>query len=207
MEYLGIKTRGGGATLEDLVGVADVAGAADVGQGEVELVTIVVTRRTQLVFAVFHTDAAAVPVVGGQNLAVLHAAQVDVDAGRRLGAEPGVGGPAEAEQHAHLLEVRHRRQHSVRIGAGGRVQPGVLHAGVDIALVHIHVDVVGGKAAAAGLGRRGERGGGKGGAEVEVEVPPHVELLRGAHPQPRGDGRDVARAGEKSDAGKVQRGP
>src|ERR1017187_1117785 len=65
------------AALEDLVGVADVAGAADVGQGEVELVTIVVTRRTQLVFAVFHADAAAVPVVGGQDLAVLHASQVD----------------------------------------------------------------------------------------------------------------------------------
>src|ERR1017187_8034652 len=126
MEYLGIKTRGGGATLEDLVGVADVAGAADVGQGEVELVTIVVTRRAQLVFAVFHADAAAVPVVGGQDLAVLYASQVDVDAGRRLGAEAGAGRPAQAEQHAHLLEVRHRRQRAVHIGAGGRVQPRVL---------------------------------------------------------------------------------
>src|ERR1035437_1678130 len=192
--------------LKYLVGVAEVAGAADISQREIEFVTIVVARRTEFIFAVFHADSAAVPVVGGLDRAVLHGPQIEVDAGIRRRAEARPGGLSEAEESAHLVEVRHRRQDAIDVRARGSVQPGITRSGEEVALVYIHVEVVCRELPQTRLGLSGQAGQCGRGAGVVVEVPLDVRLLGGADAQARGHRRNIARSGEEGDAGKVERG-
>ena len=84
--------------LEEAFGAAEVAGGADIGEGEVEAVGVLVADGAELVLAVLDGEAAAVPVVVGLDGGVLDLAEVDVDAGVGGDGEAGAVGVAEAAE-------------------------------------------------------------------------------------------------------------
>src|SRR5579872_6347914 len=96
---------GGDPASEEAFGAAEVAGGADVGEGEVEAVGVFIADGAELVLAVLDGEAAAVPVVAGLDGGVLDGAEVDVDAGVGGEGEAGAVGVAEAAEDTHLFEV------------------------------------------------------------------------------------------------------
>ena len=67
-----------GSGSKEAFRLAKVAGGADVGEREVELVGAFVTYRTQFILAIFDGKTAAVPVVVGLCGKILNAGQLEV---------------------------------------------------------------------------------------------------------------------------------
>jgi hypothetical protein len=74
------RRRDGRDSLEDLFGAAKVTGGADVGEGEVEAIYVLVTNGAKFELAVLDGETAAVPVVTGLDGAVLDGAEREIEA-------------------------------------------------------------------------------------------------------------------------------
>ena len=209
---------------EEAFCAAEIAGGADVGEGEVEAVAGLIVNGAEVELSVLEGYAAAVPVVAGLDGGVLEERGEDGgvgggDAGDGRGAggavetfevEAGVGGDGEAgftgvavaDEVAELVEVADGGGDA---GDGGGVGGGDAFC----------VEAAGG--VKAGVAESGEEvalmevdvdvGGGElAGTGVEVEVPLDVCEGAGADAKTRDERRDVARLGEEGYARELEGG-
>src|ERR1700722_18291038 len=80
-----------------------VSGGAYSGESEVEAVLILISYRTESQAAVFNAEAAAVPVVGGLDAAILQGVLDEVVTGVDTRAQPSLGRVSVPQQQPQLV--------------------------------------------------------------------------------------------------------
>src|SRR5579862_2470507 len=89
---------------EQLFLAPKISEGADVGQGKVEAELVFVADRSQGEAAIFDTQAATVPVIGGLRRGVLQHAEVRIESQVGGSAESAFVGLSVAQQDAELIE-------------------------------------------------------------------------------------------------------
>src|SRR5215469_2342240 len=92
--------------LEEPLSTAKISRRPDVGECDVEPVGVLVSDRTQLIFAIFHANAAAVPVPGRLQGCVLNRIQSEIKPDVRCHTESPLRWRSVAEKYPDLVKVR-----------------------------------------------------------------------------------------------------
>ena len=163
--------------------------SADVREGESEAKLILVSHGAERKSTILHADAAAIPVVGTLQRAVLQEGLVGVKADAGGSAYPTLRRTAKASDDAELVKAVRRGDRIRNKDLAGRMKEDMTGAGKVIAEMVIEEN-------SAGVGA--------GHGSVVVELPGDVHIVRCADAKARDDGRKAPRRGKKGEAGKLR---
>src|SRR5580692_2381813 len=178
---------------------AEIAERAYVRQSESEAEQILVAHICDGIAAIFHRDAAAIPVVGGLRGSELQLPCFRIETHAGSSAESGASQPAEAQRHAELVELAGWLRRGSRTASPLRLGERRTDR---LRNLQKRIPTPDGKGSQVVVDQQGA-GVDTAQLEVVIEIPFCVGIAAGGNPKARHDGRKMPRLRRESNAGQV----